>query len=119
MQKEFIKDKIISLTLMLFAIATIEIYLLAYQVGGFIRIYTFVIIILMYFAGILIEYFIKSRYYKNLEKTVDELDEKYLITEIIKNANFWEGKILKNSLEQIDKSMVENVNKYKYMRRGL
>ena len=46
---------------------------------------------------------------------LEELDEKYLITEIIKNPNFLEGQILKNSLEQIDKSMLENVNKYKYM----
>ena len=46
---------------------------------------------------------------------LEELDEKYLITEIIKTPNFLEGQIFKNSLEQIDKSMLENVNKYKYM----
>ena len=44
-----------------------------------------------------------------------ELEEKYLITEIIKTPDFLEGKILKNTLEQIDKSMLENVNKYRYM----
>lgn len=50
-----------------------------------------------------------------LLKILEELDEKYLITEIIKTPNFLEGQIFKNSLEQIDKSMLENVNKYKYM----
>ena len=47
--------------------------------------------------------------------TLEELEDKYLITEIVKSPNFIEGKILKNSLEQINKSMIENVNKYKYM----
>ena len=50
-----------------------------------------------------------------MKKVLDELEEKYLITEIIKNASFIEGQILKEILEEIDKSMSDNVNKYKYM----
>ena len=46
---------------------------------------------------------------------LEELEEKYLITEIINTPDFLEGKILKNTIEAIDKSMLENVNKYKYM----
>ena len=65
--------------------------------------------------SIIIEYFKRKKFYDNLLKMLEELDEKYLITEIIKNPNFLEGKIFKNTLEQIDKSMLENVNKYKYM----
>ena len=65
--------------------------------------------------SIIIEYFKRKKFYDNLLKMLEELDEKYLITEIIKTPNFLEGQILKNSLEQIDKSMLENVNKYKYM----
>ena len=65
--------------------------------------------------SIIIEYFKRKKFYDNLLKILEELDEKYLITEIIKTPNFLEGQIFKNSLEQIDKSMLENVNKYKYM----
>ena len=65
--------------------------------------------------SIIIEYFKRKKFYDNLLKMLEELDEKYLITEIIKTPNFLEGQIFKNSLEQIDKSMLENVNKYKYM----
>jgi len=46
---------------------------------------------------------------------LEELEEKYLITEIIKSPNFIEGKLLKELLNEIDKSMLENVNKYKYL----
>ena len=46
---------------------------------------------------------------------LDELDDKYLIAEIISTPSFEEGKILKQILEQTNKSMLENVNNYKYL----
>ena len=44
---------------------------------------------------------------------MDELNEKYLISEIIKTPNFIEGKILKETIQDTGKSMLENVNHYK------
>lgn len=113
--KLFFKEKAITILLLLFGIITIEIFLMAYNVGMFIKIYIPLIIMGLYMISIIIEYFKRKKFYDNLLKILEELDEKYLITEIIKNPNFLEGQILKNSLEQIDKSMLENVNKYKYM----
>ena len=113
--KLFFKEKVITILLLLFGIITIEIFLMAYNVGMFIKIYIPLIIMGLYMISIIIEYFKRKKFYDNLLKILEELDEKYLITEIIKTPNFLEGQILKNSLEQIDKSMLENVNKYKYM----
>lgn len=113
--KDFFKDKIITTILLLLAILTIEIFLIAYPIANFIRIYIAIITLGLYTIGIAIEYLIKTQFYKNLIMTLEELEDKYLITEIVKSPNFIEGKILKNSLEQINKSMIENVNKYKYM----
>ena len=111
----FFKEKAITILLLLFGIITIEIFLMAYNVGIFIKIYIPLIIMGLYMISIIIEYFKRKKFYDNLLKMLEELDEKYLITEIIKTPNFLEGQIFKNSLEQIDKSMLENVNKYKYM----
>ena len=113
--KLFLKEKAITILLLLFGIITIEIFLMAYNVGMFIKIYIPLIIMGLYVISISIEYFKRKRFYDNLLNMLEELDEKYLITEIIKTPNFLEGKIFKNALEQIDKSMLENVNKYKYM----
>ncbi len=113
--KLFFKDKAITILLLLFGIITIEIFLMAYNVGMLIKIYIPLIIMGLYMISIIIEYFKRKKFYDNLLKMLEELDEKYLITEIIKTPNFLEGQIFKNSLEQIDKSMLENVNKYKYM----
>ncbi len=110
----FMKDKILQICLITFGIATIEIFLLAYPFGNFIKIYIPTTIFVLYFISIIFEYLGKKRYYRNIYKLLGELEEKYLITEIINNPSFYEGKILKEILEQTNKSMIENVNKYKY-----
>lgn len=111
----FLKEKIVQIVLLMFAVVTIEIFLMIYFFDSFIKIYIPLIIFGLYMAGFIYEYQIKKRYYDELQKTIDELDEKYLITEIMKTPNFIEGKILKNILGQVDKSMHEQVNKYKYL----
>lgn len=113
--KLFLKEKAITILLLLFSIITIEIFLMAYNVGMFIKIYIPLIIMGLYVVSIAIEYFKKKKFYDNLSNMLEELEEKYLITEIINTPDFLEGKILKNTIEAIDKSMLENVNKYKYM----
>lgn len=117
--KSFIKDKMILSLLILFGIATIEIFLIPYPFGKFIKLYIPIIILIVYIIGLTIEYIAKRNFYKNLSTTLDGLDEKYLIAEIINSPDFIEGKILEETLKEIDKSMLENVNKYKYMRGGL
>ena len=112
---DFIKEKVLTILLLTFALITIEIFLMAYAVDNFIKIYIPVVIIVLYFLSIVVEYSKKKKFYENLYKTLDSLEEKYLIAEIIENPNFLEGKILKDIVLQIDKSMLENVNKYKYL----
>ena len=111
----FLKDKTLQISLILFGITTIEIFLLCYPYGNFIKIYIPLTILILYFISILIEYFKKKVYYENIYNLLNELKEKYLITELIENSSFVEGKILKEILKQINKSMLENVNKYKYL----
>ena len=113
--KDFIEEKIIQIILLIFALATIEIFLIMYEFAIFIKIYIPIIIFIMYFTGLLIEYLQKNEYYSNINNILDELEDKYLITEIINEPYFIEGKILEDILIQVNKSMIENVNKYKYL----
>lgn len=110
----FLKEKIPSILLITFSLITIEIFYMAYSISNFIKIYTPVIIIISYTVGLIYEYLEKKKYYTNLENILNNLEEKYLITALIKTPDFIEGQILKNILEEINKSMYENVNKYKY-----
>lgn len=114
---DFIKDKILSLLLLLFAIFTIEVFLCIYNFGTMIKVYIPVSIILAYGIGIGIEFYRKKKYYNEFKNKLEELDQKYLITEIMQKANFLEGKILNEILKDIDKSMLENVNIYKHLQQ--
>lgn len=115
--KDFIEGKIIQISLLIFALATIEIFLIMYKFACFLKIYIPVIIFLMYFIGILIEYYQKNNYYSEVNNVLNELEEKYLVTEIVRHPNFIEGKILEDVLIEVNKSMIENVNKYKYLQQ--
>ena len=112
---EFIKDKLLSVILIIFALFTIEIFLMIYNFGTMIKIYIPIIILVVYFIGIIVEFYIKKSYYNNIKENIEELEQKYLITEIIPKASFAEWKILQELLQEVNKSMLENVNKYKHI----
>lgn len=113
--KDFLKDKILTIVLLSFGLITIEILLIIYPVGNFIKIYIPVIILGLYLLSITIEYLYKRKFYNNIYFILAGLEEKYLINELLKQPSFSDGKMLKAILEQTDKYMIEKVNKYKYL----
>lgn len=117
--RNYIKDKYIQLLFIVFTLVTIEIFLMAYRVGNFIKIYIPVAVIITYLLGVVFEFMQKKKYYDEFMEIFEKLEEKYLIINLIKKPEFLEGKILNNILEELDKSMIENVNKYKFSMRRL
>lgn len=111
--RDYIKEKMVLIIGTILALVSVEILLLAYNISILIRIYCAFIIVFVMALAILIEYKKKKDYYNELIKNMEELKEKYLISEIIKTPNFIEGKILKDILQDTGKSMLENVNYYK------
>ena len=111
--KDFIKEKMILIIGTILAISSIEILLLAYHISLLVRLYCIIIVLLVVELAILIEYKRKKEFYNQLIKNMEDLREKYLISEVIKTPNFIEGKILKEVLQDTGKSMLENVNYYK------
>ena len=111
--RDFIKDKILLIVTVILALISIEILLLAYNIGIIAQIYIAIIIILVVSISIFVEYKNKQHFYNQLKTNMEELNEKYLISEIIKTPNFIEGKILKEIIQDTGKSMLENVNYYK------
>ena len=111
--KDFIKDKMLLIVLIILALISIEILLLAYNIGIIPKIYIAVIIILPIAISFVVECKRKQSFYKQIENNMQELKEKYLISEIIKKPDFIEGRILKEILQDMCSSMIENVNYYK------
>ena len=113
--KDYLKDKIIYISLLLFAVITIEILLIPYDIQIFIKIYVAVAIIVGFLIGFLVEYYSKKNYYETIKSRIKELQEEYLIMEVLPKADFTEANILEEIIRDIGKSMLENVNKYKYL----
>ena len=111
--RDYIKEKMVLIIGTILALVSVEILLLAYNISILIRVYCAFIIVFVMALAILIEYKKKKDYYNELIKNMEDLKEKYLISEIIKTPNFIEGKILKDILQDTGKSMLENVNYYK------
>ena len=113
--RDFLKEKLYYIILLAFILISSDILLMIYNISLFMVLYITIVPILGFLICLIIEYNIKNSFYKKLEKQMAELDEKYLISEIVQNPNFIEGKILINTIQDIDKSMLENVNKYKHL----
>ena len=113
--KEFLKDKIIGIIFTAFLIISIVVFLAITQIDLFIKIYIPVAVLIVYVFVLVVEFIKKKKFYTAIKESLLELDEKYLIAETIDNPSFLDGKILKNILVETDKSMIEHVNKYKYL----
>lgn len=109
----FIKEKIPSIILLLFFLFSAEIFLLLIDDRLFIHLYIGIGLIVCYTIGIVIEYWQKNKYYQEIMGSLEQLEDKYLLPEMMKDPSFIEGKLLKSILQEVGKSMTEHVNSFK------
>lgn len=114
---EYMKERWKTALLLLAAVATIEIFLLLYNVGIFMHLYVLVIIAAAFLLGNGWEYCVRKEFYSDIYAKLEPLQEKYLIVEMLKPVEFLEGRILKDILQETNKAMLENVNAYKYIQQ--
>ena len=92
---------------------TITIFMLnAFKVESTLKIAITIIFFIACIFNIGIDYFRKYKFYQSLSNTLDVLDKKYLILEMINKPNFYEREIFYQTLYDINKSMIENVKEY-------
>lgn len=114
--KDFLKDRWKTILLIIFAILEVETILLIYEINFKIRIFIGLIILISYFLGTFLEYNKKKSFYDDTIGKLDKLEEKYLISEILKLPEGIEEKLLLEILQETDKSMIDRINKYKHIR---
>lgn len=110
----YLKDK--SIYILCYISVILFITLLLYLFDSHIILIVFIPLFLLILGLflLLLEYFKKAKFYNKFCNSLNSLDKKYLITEVIDSCDFYEGMILLDSLYEIDKSYAEEVNKYKY-----
>lgn len=114
---DFFKDKglflavnlivfIIALGIMIFAkVSLVIIFLVAFI--WFVPLLTYMIL----------DYIKYKKYFSTIESLLDRLDKKYLLPEVIEEANFLIGENINNILKIIGRDMHENVKYYKNMQK--
>ena len=115
---DYIKDKglVLAINLLVFVIVSSFIYSTD---GALVIIFLlFCVWFLPLFTYIIIEYIKFRRYFTTVENTLENLDKKYLLPEVIKEANFIEGEEINYILKILSRDMHENVNYYKNMQEG-
>ena len=110
----YIKDRVVPILFSLLILFSITIILFLFNINSYLIILINLILLMNYFIIFLYSYYRKRKFYNSLIKSLNSLDKKYLITEIITKPDFNEGIILTDILYEIDKSMIENINKYKF-----
>lgn len=109
----FLRDKtyflLIALSFSIFALFFLTAFKVRFEIIITITCFwlSFLIIVLC------IEYWRKRKFYRDLLSNIGQLDQAYLVLETLTEPNFYDGEILYFALYCINKSMTENINKYR------
>lgn len=112
---EFIKDKtviIISNMLIFIILAAVMVVI---NVSSVIIFFMFCVWFLPLISYMALEFIKCKKYYDEINSILDNLDKKYLLPVVIKEANFIQGKKLNYILKEVSRDMHENVKYYKDM----
>ncbi len=109
---EYLKDKLYEILIFLFTYIILLLLLFAFKSDISLITAFSIIILILFIILLLIDYFRKRNFYRELLNNIEALDKSYLVLETISNPNFYEGKLLVQALYDINKSASENIKNY-------
>ena len=114
---DFIKSRFSVIFINFIGLITLLIFL--FSVGNTIDILNIVALVWIIVVGVYLFFQYKSRkeFYNELSKTVDNLDKKYLISEVIDKPIYLEAEPYYDLLKKASKSMREEINSIKNSRK--
>lgn len=110
---KYIKDKIYYILAFIIYIILISIYLKAMEIEIPAIIIVIAISTIFFCAGFVISYIKSNKYLKDIDKMMDNLTEKYLITEVMPKPRRAERLAYYRILKKANKSMLENISTIK------
>lgn len=113
--KDYIKDRTLFLLINFILFTIICGTMLLINISASFIIVIFCIWFLPIFAFVFVEFIKQKKFYNELTSIMEGLDKKYLLSEIIKEPEFVEGKFVYDLLKQSNKDMHEHVKKYRDM----
>lgn len=110
--REYLKERLVPFLLWGIFILALEVMLLAVE-QPVLQIYIGIGIPVGLLLDVGMDFRKKKQFYERIEKQIEEMDQVYLLPEVIEDADFLEGKYLIQFLRDMETSMAECVKKYK------
>lgn len=113
--KQYILSKIPYLIINLIIYLLLIILLMVADTPKIILFLIFMIWFVPLIVYMILEYIKERKFYKDIVNITKNIDKKYLLPEVIKKPNYYEGEIFYNVLKEANRNMHEEVNFYKHL----
>ncbi len=107
---DFLKDKILIILLNISSLLILDIFLLLVNNSVNTIIIISSVWTVVFAIYILLEYYKRNSFFNQIYSTLDELDKKYLIAELIANSYRLEDKKYKDIIRRSNKSVIERIH---------
>ena len=111
--KSFLHYKLVSLIVYISLLIFLSLFFLVMHLPPYSIIFFNLIFATGFIILLLHEFIKKASYYNQVQDELTSLDQKYLLSEVIREPDFLEGKILYNILKATNKSMNDTIDYYK------
>lgn len=111
--KDYLADKALLITLVLLSVLATEALLLLFEISVWIYVFIAADMLISLAVGIGFDYLRRRHYYDQIMDILSELDQKYLIHELMAAPTFYDARFLKEYLYILSKAMADEVNSQK------
>ncbi|KDR95629.1 Signal transduction histidine kinase [Peptoclostridium litorale DSM 5388] len=110
---DFLRDKAFFTVIMLFTVIFESAVLLAFNISTYLVSMLFSLHVMGMCGALAYEYMKKCRFYSNVVERSEAIDKKHLISEMVFRPTFMEGEIFYDVLQMANKSMNDEISRYK------
>lgn len=111
--KSYLKDKALPLTVWLFSVASVALVLYVFALDGGAIGFVCALLVGGMFVALALDYFRRRSFYCAVTQTLEQLDDAYLIVELLDRPGFAEGDVLYSALAQATKAMNDKIGEYR------
>ena len=107
----FLRDHLSAIAIVLTSFLVLDLFLIAFKIPVALIVFINLFFGVAFVALIITDYARRAKFYHELQQNFQQLQQKYLITEILERPNFLDGQILHDLLYETDKSMREEITR--------
>lgn len=113
----YLKDKLYAIIIYVISTIVLLLFLFALKINYKIILFIIIFETVILLTIILIDYFRKRNFYYDTLTKLKELDQKYILIEMISKPYFLEGEILYQILDEVNKSEHDFINKLRLLQK--